>query len=96
MLYMFRYSSCVSFPNCDHYTCFPCHERCWFGPPDLSSEVEFPYNSFIKELYLKNRDQFNNDPNIIKYKKKLYEASQKWEDEFENESHLRKCPICRQ
>jgi len=23
----------VSFPNCLHYTCIPCHTRCWFGPP---------------------------------------------------------------
>ena len=35
----------VSFPNCLHYTCIPCHNRCWFGPPEVN--IDFPYIYFL-------------------------------------------------
>ena len=36
----------VSFPNCQHFTCIPCHNRCWFGPKPI--KINFPYPEIEK------------------------------------------------
>ena len=85
----------VSFPNCLHYTCIPCHKRCFFGPDPV--EPEFPYCNDIKRLYLS--DQCNsiwlNDPKIKEYKLKDNKLEVDRMDQWERETNLRKCPLCR-
>jgi len=86
----------VSFPNCLHYTCIPCHNRCWFGPKRV--EIEFPYCESIKKMYLSDprNSIWQTDSKIKEY----IEQNNKMEDErmeqWEHEKNLRKCPICRQ
>lgn len=86
----------VSFPNCEHYTCIPCHHRCWFGPESVESE--FPYSDEIKKLYqsdIKN-DIWKKDPKIKEYIRKKIELEYARMDQWEQETNLRKCPLCRQ
>ena len=85
----------VSFPNCIHYTCIPCHKRCFFGPTPV--KLEFPYPDIEKLYYSEpNASLWKNDPKI----KYFIEESSRLEDErmeqWGQEDNLRKCPICRQ
>jgi len=85
----------VSFPNCMHYTCIPCHYRCWFGPTPI--ELKFPYCDSIKELY--NNDHNNEiwikDPKIQEYIKEGRRIETERMNQWEIETNLRKCPLCR-
>jgi len=86
----------VSFPNCSHYTCIPCHNRCWFGPKPI--KVEFPYCDEIKKLYYKDRTSsvWKKDPKIKKFIEDDYRLETERMEQWENETNLRKCPVCRQ
>ena len=85
----------VSFPHCDHYTCIDCHNRCWFGPSPV--KIEFPYPDEIKKLYLidiKN-EIWKKDPKIKEYIERDSKAEYERMEQWEQESNLRKCPLCR-
>ena len=85
----------VSFTNCQHFTCVPCHNRCWFGPKP--EKVEFPYPLEIEKLY--NLDSKNEiwkmDPKIVEYLKLKYETEDNRMSQWYTECNLRKCPLCR-
>jgi len=85
----------VSFPNCNHYTCIPCHNRCWFGPDRI--EIEFPYCDEIKKLYLSDRQNslWKKDSKIKEYNEKSSKLEYERMDQWEREINLRKCPMCR-
>ena len=85
----------VSFPNCQHFTCIPCHIRCWFG--SKLEEIDFPYPLEIEKLY--NLDSENeiwkNDLKIVEYLKLKSEVDGNRISQWYAESNLRKCPVCR-
>ncbi len=94
----------VSFPHCDHYTCIPCHNRCWFGPTPV--EIEFPYPdnnlkspilNIIKQLYLSDKTNpiWKKDPKMKEYIERGYNAESERMEQWEQESNLRQCPLCR-
>jgi hypothetical protein len=85
----------VSFPHCDHYTCIDCHNRCWFGPEPV--KVEFPYPEEIRKLYLSDSQNsiWQKDPKIKEYIEQDNKAEHDRMDQWEQETNLRKCPLCR-
>ena len=95
-LICFDYKQGVSQLKCDHFTCTDCFKRCYYGDEDADNEPQFPYPEIEEDYY--------NDPDNIKWKAypfiHLYhEEWEKWDDarleKYENEKHLRKCPLCR-
>ena len=85
----------ISQPNCEHTLCIECFKRCHYG--DDSGEPSFPYPD-IEDEYDDDQEnpKWENDYPLIK----IYnEEWNKWEDEkerkYDNENHLRKCPLCR-
>ena len=79
----------VSYPNCSHFICIDCFKRSWYGkqPP------AFP----IPELYTKYTQNstcvsWNSYPKIVKWKETIRELN---ESKYEEQTYLRKCPICR-
>ena len=82
----------VSFPNCKHYTCITCHNRCWFGPPEIYPE--FPYGVSIKKLFYSDRsnDIWKQD---LKIKEYIKEECRLEHERMDQEKNLRKCPLCR-
>jgi len=86
----------VSFPHCEHYTCIPCHKRCWFGPDPV--EIQFPYPESIKKLYLSDmkNEIWKKDPIMKDYIERDRQAEYARMYQWEKETNLRKCPICRQ
>jgi hypothetical protein len=92
----FKTSLGVSFPHCEHYTCIDCHKRCWFGPDSI--EIEFPYSDAIKQLYLDDmrNDKWKQDPKMKEYIDQDNKAEYARMDQWEKETNLRKCPLCRQ
>jgi hypothetical protein len=85
----------VSFPHCEHYTCIGCHNRCWFGPSPV--EIEFPYPDGIKQLYLSDITNpiWKKDPKMKEYIERHNNAENERMNQWEQESNLRKCPLCR-
>ena len=85
----------VSFPNCEHYTCIPCHKRCWFGPTPI--KIDFPYCDEIKKLYHSDckNEIWEKDPKIQEYIKEDCRLEYERMDQWEQEKNLRKCPLCR-
>ena len=85
----------VSFPNCLHYTCIPCHNRCWFGPEPI--KLEFPYCENVKKLYLSDigNSIWKTDPKIKEYIEKESKLENERMEQWEREINLRKCPLCR-
>jgi hypothetical protein len=92
----FKIDEGVSFPHCEHYTCIACHNRCWFGPEPV--KVEFPYPEEIRKLYLSDSQNsiWQKDAKIQEYIKQDTKAEYVRMDQWEKETNLRKCPICRQ
>jgi len=84
----------ITLSRCDHSICMNCFKRCYYG--DQSGEPSFPYPE-IEEKY--NEDPENpkwlQDPLIQRY----HEEWNAWDDtrmeKYENEMHLRTCPLCR-
>jgi len=85
----------VSYPNCLHYTCIPCHKRLWFGP--IPKRVEFPYCDDIKRLYCSDAGAsvWKNDPKIKKYIEECNLSMIERDRQWEKEENLRNCSICR-
>lgn len=87
----------ISHPNCGHTSCLDCFKRCYYGDNDIENEPKFPYPNIEDEYY---EDQDNsmweeNYPLIKKYNEELNNWIDMREQRFDNEAHLRKCPICR-
>jgi len=86
---------CISQPRCEHSACISCFKRCYFG--DESGEPTFPYSDIEDEYYDDQENpKWSNDYPLIK----IYnEEWNKWDDDkiykYENEEHLRCCPVCR-
>lgn len=91
----FKTTRGVSFPNCLHYTCIPCHKRCFFGPDPIN--LDFPYPADIKKLYLSdpNNSIWEKDHKIKEYKQKDNQLEIDRMIQWEREPNLRKCPLCR-
>lgn len=85
----------VSFPNCLHYTCIPCHKRCFFGP--TPKEIEFPYCDDIKKLYYRDSSAsvWEKDSKIKRYIEECDRLETERMDQWEKEENLRKCSLCR-
>ncbi len=86
----------VTHPNCDHFICIDCFKRCYYG--DESERPEFPYTVEIMDEYLEDTEnpKWDKDYPLIRQWDK---EEDEWIDnngiKYNNESHLRKCPICR-
>ena len=85
----------VSFPNCMHYTCIPCHTRCWFGPKP--QDIPFPYSDEIKILYYSdtNNPIWKKDEKVQQYQKENKKIENERMEQWEKETNLRLCPVCR-
>ena len=83
----------VSFPRCNHYTCIPCHQRCWYGP--IPDKIEFPYGEEVKRVYMKNKEIWNDDEKIQKWIMEVDKIELDRMNQWESETNLRICPICR-
>jgi len=87
----------ISQPRCEHSVCITCFKRCYFGDESNEGEPIFPYSGIEDEYQDEPQNpKWDNDYPLIK----IYnEEHDKWEDEknekYENEAHLRKCPLCR-
>lgn len=85
----------ISQPRCDHTLCIECFKRCYYG--DDSGEPQFPYPEIEDKYY----DEEENPIWDIQYPliKKYNEEWEKWDNDktnkYENEKHLRMCPLCR-
>jgi len=90
----FNTTSGVSFPNCKHYTCVPCHKRCFFGPDPIN--LEFPIPS-MKQLYLSDPGNiiWEQVPEIKEFKQKEYQLEIDRMEQWYRETNLRTCPLCR-
>jgi len=84
----------VSYPNCLHYTCIDCHNRCWFGPTPV--ELEFPYPD-IKHLFYTTRtsEVWKKDAKIRKWIEEDSRLEYIRMSQWESEKNLRNCAICR-
>ena len=91
----FKTEQGVSFPNCMHYTCIPCHKRCWFGPPPV--DIPFPHTNEIRKLYYTDPDNpiWKFDKQIQEYIKESNRMEDQRMEQWEREDNLRLCPICR-
>ena len=87
----------ISYPRCEHAACIDCFKRCMYGDSDGDNEPSFPYPD-IEEEYGDDPEnpKWKNDYPLIKIHN---EELNKWDDKknqkHENESNLRKCPLCR-
>lgn len=87
---------CVSQARCNHVVCINCFKRCHYG--DKSGEPQFPYDIDIEDEYENDTDNPKWD---IEYPliKIFNENYNKWDDNrmttYDNEKHLRLCPVCR-
>lgn len=87
----------VSLPNCEHTLCIKCFKRCYYGDDNREDEPKFPYPDVENE--------YDNDPNNPKWNIdypliQIYnEEWNEWDDKraqkYEDEEHLRHCPLCR-
>jgi hypothetical protein len=90
-----EYKESVSQPNCNHFICIDCCKRCYYG--DESGEPLFPYPDIEEEYYddLDNPKWKIEYPLIDKYEKD-YDI---WDEDkyinYEKETFLQKCPLCR-
>jgi hypothetical protein len=85
----------ISQPRCDHLLCIDCFKRCYYG--DSSDEPIFPYLEIEDEYY---GDQENpkwdcNYPLIKIYNEEWDKWDNAREEKYNNESYLKKCPLCR-
>jgi hypothetical protein len=82
----------ILYPRCNHKACIECFKRCMYG--DNSGEPVFPYPDIEYEYYedIENIKWKNKYPLIETYNINHNE----WEDKnYENNKHLRLCPLCR-
>jgi hypothetical protein len=90
-----EYKQGISYPRCNHTACIECFKRSMYG--DNSGEPVFPYPDI--------EDEYDEDQENIKWKTdypliETYNVNfNKWDDKrnkrYENDKHLRLCPICR-
>lgn len=87
----------IELPYCNHTLCLNCFNRCFHVQHNIENMPIFPYPDLEEEYY--------NNPEHIKWDidypliKSYYNQLDIWEKnnelQYENESHLHKCPICR-
>jgi hypothetical protein len=85
----------VSQFNCDHFVCVDCFKRCYYG--DKSGRPKFPYQIEVMDEWENDRDNPKWDieyPLIRQWDEEDEEWLHNSQIKFDNESHLRKCPIC--
>lgn len=87
----------VSYPNCNHYSCIDWFKRCYYGDDDYDNEPLFPYPNIENDYY---DDQENSKwdieyPLIKKYNKEWNRWDSRKMEKYDNESYLRRCPLCR-
>lgn len=86
----------ISQANCDHTVCIKCFRRCYYCD-DSIEQPRFPYSEKIYCEYencLDNKKWKNEYPLIAIWDKED-ECHETQKLQYENEEHLRKCPICR-
>lgn len=87
----------IAQPRCEHTSCIECFKRIYYGNDDTENEPTFPYPN-IEDEYYEDQDnpKWETDYPLIKIHN---EEWNKWDDEknqkYEEELHLRKCPLCR-
>lgn len=87
---------CVKLLNCDHYICVDCFKRFHYGP-DKKDKPRFPYSEKVYQEYYEQ-------PGHIKWHTELplvkvwLQRTEEWEAYYQNkyngEENLRKCPVC--
>ena len=87
----------ISQPRCQHFVCIDCFKRCYYVQED--NRPEFPYPE-IEDEYDDDDDHENpkweTDYPLIRVYRIMCDI---WEEEryeqYERESYLRTCPVCR-
>jgi len=83
--------------NCNHFTCVDCFKRCRYGE-EREEYPTFPYSENIEEEYAETPDdpKWDTDYPLIKtYIQTLDLINDYYDEKYENEKNLRKCPLCR-
>lgn len=88
---------CISQPRCEHSLCINCFKRCYYGDETDNGKPEFPYPDVESDYYDDpEKPKWDNDYPLIKiYNEELNKWEREREEKYENEEHLRKCPLCR-
>lgn len=87
----------VKLKNCDHTVCLDCFKRMYFGNDELENEPKFPYPD-IEDEYDNNQEdpKWKDYPLIDTYNKNWNSWDDQRQEKFDNETFLKKCPLCRQ
>ena len=86
----------ISQPNCNHTLCINCFKRCYYGDEYKDTEPIFPYPEIEDEYYEDTSNpKWDNYPLIKLYNKNCDIWEEYVEKKYEEEEHLRKCPVCR-
>ena len=88
---------CVKLPHCDHYICVDCFKRFHIGPY-RENEPKFPYSEIIKKDYYEQPGhiKWHTDLPLVKIWLQRHDEWEKYyQNKYDGEENLRKCPICR-
>ena len=83
--------------QCNHCICIKCFKRCYYGDETREGEPIFPYPDIEDEYYddTDNPKWDNDYPLLKKYNKHWNRWDGEISKKYNNEQHLRKCPLCR-
>lgn len=83
--------------NCNHFICIHCFKRCHYGEERVDYP-NFPYSKEIENEYEENPNdpKWERDYPLIKiYIETLDSIDNYYDQKYDNEENLRKCPLCR-
>lgn len=86
----------ISQPRCDHFACTDCFKRCYYG--ETESEPRFPYPEIEEEYINSDSDDGKWEidyPLILPWCNAYNKWNELQDEKYDNESHLRVCPLCR-
>lgn len=87
----------ICLPRCKHSLCISCFKRCHYGDEMLEKFPIFPYPDEVKYEYFEDPDntKWNDYPLIKIYEEEYDKYDDEFHEKYNNEEHLRKCPLCR-
>jgi len=86
----------ITLSRCTHAICIVCFKRCYYGDESRAGEPVFPYPEMEDEYWDDPENpKWLHDPLIQSYHEELNAWEDKKIEKYENEMHLRTCPLCR-
>ena len=83
----------ITLSRCTHAICITCFKRCYYG--DESGEPVFPYPEMEEYWDTPEDPKWLEYPLLQSYHQELNAWEDKKIEKYENEMHLRTCPLCR-